>query len=572
VKPKLTAILLLIVLLPLGLLTWMGIRVAHNEQEIVRHKFRELLVSKLQDIDATIAAVIDDRERALLKLTTLKSPDAAALRSLIRTSPLVHQMLLLGPDQKRIYPVPQDHLSRDEEDFLERAVPIWRDRGLFYRLPEGEETTLQLPLQTRQKFYQDVERAKNPSRQTLQVDGQAPAGQSFVQEQFNTYVARPAGHGWYSWYWGTGTNLLFWRRLPTGYVIGAELNRERLLADIVGRLPASDPFDPRMPNGRVALADANGAVVYQWGAHEPAPDERAKATLALRAPLASWKLAYYASDADLEKALGGGMQMTLISGLLAVGIALAVLAVVIHREMSREIREAGQRVSFVNQVSHELKTPLTNIRMYAELLEGQLAEEGTPSRHLGVIVSESQRLSRLIGNVLSFARSQRKKLALRPTEGSVDDCIRSAIADFAPSLEEKGVAIAFEAAADAPVRFDADAVTQILGNLFGNVEKYAGSGGALCVASRQDGATTFITVEDHGPGIPDDQREAVFEPFHRVSDKLNDGVAGTGIGLAIARELARLHGGDLKLVRCNGGACFEIELRTEPVPVEEKHA
>jgi signal transduction histidine kinase len=148
--------------------------------------------------------------------------------------------------------------------------------------------------------------------------------------------------------------------------------------------------------------------------------------------------------------------------------------------------------------------------------------------------------------------------------------VQSVLDDFAPSLRHKGVAIEFEAGAGAQVRFDADAVTQILGNLIGNVEKYAAGGGALHVASRQDGDTTTITVTDKGPGIPEDQRDAVFEPFHRVSDRLNDGVAGTGIGLPIARQLARLHGGDVRLVGCNDGACFEVELSTPRAETGEK--
>jgi signal transduction histidine kinase len=226
------------------------------------------------------------------------------------------------------------------------------------------------------------------------------------------------------------------------------------------------------------------------------------------------------------------------------------------------MRDAAQRVSFVNQVSHELKTPLTNIRLYAELLEQNLPDEGESARQLGVIVSESQRLSRLIGNVLTFARSQNDKLALHPSRGSVDACIRFVLDHFEAVLEARGVRSAFDGHAGADVEFDRDAVEQILGNLFSNVEKYAASGGVLEIASRQDGDWTTVAVRDRGPGVPKGQEERIFKPFHRLSNRLSDGVTGTGIGLAIARDLARKHGGDLTVTPSNSGACFVVKLRT----------
>ncbi|MCA9526810.1 MAG: HAMP domain-containing histidine kinase, partial [Myxococcales bacterium] len=215
----------------------------------------------------------------------------------------------------------------------------------------------------------------------------------------------------------------------------------------------------------------------------------------------------------------------------------------------------------VNQVSHELKTPLTNIRMYAELLADELDDEDDrAARHVAIIEGESQRLSRLIGNILTFARKQRETLRLRPTEAVIDDVIRDAIEGFAPSLERCGVAVAFEPGAPATVRVDADALGQILGNLLSNVEKYA-HGGPVRITAVQTPTDTTITVHDSGPGIPRGDRQRVFEPFERLSDALEEGVSGTGIGLGIARDLARLHGGDLTLLPTERGAAFELRLR-----------
>jgi signal transduction histidine kinase len=209
-------------------------------------------------------------------------------------------------------------------------------------------------------------------------------------------------------------------------------------------------------------------------------------------------------------------------------------------------------VSFVNQVSHELKTPLTNIRMYADLVEADL--DGLPDEaadeirpRLGVIQSESERLCRLIANVLTFARRQRKTLRLSPAPCCIDEVVQDVVARFRPALERLGVECEFSAGAGKIVSADADVVQQIVGNLISNVEKYAAAGQWMSIATREEGGRTIITVADRGPGIAPALRELIFEPFWRGDHGIH-GVAGTGIGLAIARELARLHGGDVTLV------------------------
>jgi signal transduction histidine kinase len=243
------------------------------------------------------------------------------------------------------------------------------------------------------------------------------------------------------------------------------------------------------------------------------------------------------------------------------GIALTVMAVYFYRESSRELRDASQRVSFVNHVSHELKTPLTNIRMYAELLQDSLDQsDEKAARHLDVVVSESVRLSRLINNVLTFGRQQRKSLKLRMSEEVVDRIVEAVIESFRPSLQSRGVNIEFLPGAPDRVQADPDALGQIIGNLLGNVEKYAPDSGTVQVESKQDKDTTTITVSDNGPGIPQAERENIFKPFFRLSSRVTDGVAGTGIGLSIARELARLHGGDLEMVSTGPGAVFRVTI------------
>ena len=270
-----------------------------------------------------------------------------------------------------------------------------------------------------------------------------------------------------------------------------------------------------------------------------------------------WTLQYYSSLATGS----GSMPVNLAASLLALGTVLILLALYFYRENTRELRTASQRVTFVNQVSHELKTPLTNIRMYAEMLEDQVPqEEAKPRSYLKVITDECQRLSRLIGNVLTFAKSQRQELQLHKTPGIPDEIIRNTLDHFRPALESREFQIELNLDAALSQDVDRDLLGQILGNLIGNVEKYDSQGKYLGITSRQGNGTLEIIVQDQGPGIPASQQDDIFQPFQRLSNQLSDGVSGTGIGLSISRDLARLHGGDLTLEPSATGAKFQLTL------------
>ena len=549
---KLFVPFLLIVLLPLVLLGWLGTRVARNEREIVRNRFLELLSLDLDDIASDVSEFVGERERILLESTFLSDGDILSFVAKMERNSLIQQCFVLDATGHLLFPDPAGPANPSQEEFLLRTERIWRDKDIFHQTPE--ETT-------RVMFGIGRENAL----QAMQSKGRIPFMTSDPSQGVVVPTTSTAMHGWYTWFWDKGLHLIFWQRLRGGGTTGAELNRSRLIADLIAELPDTALAGSDRYRGRIALRDSNGSVLYQWGNYSPPEGEPPRISRSLDPPLQSWGLEYYVSGDLFESASGGRLFLNTLYGLMAVGIALLVLAIYFYRESSREIREASQRVTFVNQVSHELKTPLTNIRMYAELLESEIPDEGgKPGRYLGIIVGESQRLSRLIGNILTFSRKQRSQLAFRPKPECVDEVVSAVLHHFEPSLTAKGIRIETELNARQMVELDRDALEQILGNLFGNVEKYAATGGLLRVASRQEGDRTALQVSDEGPGIPWKERERLFAPFYRISNKLTDGVTGTGIGLSIARDLARLHGGDVTLVPSSSGACFRIVLHTPP--------
>lgn len=515
----------LIVCLPLAALAWLGARLARHEEAIVRERFRELLAGRLEDVDRVVRAYFQQRQRELLELTELESFEPDHIRGIVRGHPHVGQLFVLNPDGTLLHPDPAGSPNDAEREFLRQSQEVFLNKELL-RGKVGEEET-----------------------------------------------ALPAASGWYVQYWGPGLHLIFYHRLESGQVVGVLLPRSRWIADLITELPEtvppeSAPGRPALPS-RICLVDSGGKTVYQWGPLEPAGGATPLVESRLSEPLGSWRLRFFVDPRQFA-GVGQSAYFNLFSALLAIGVILIVAAACFYRGYARQIRDALQRVNFVNQVSHELKTPLTNIRMYAELLQGDLdlvdAEEAAPARgHLEVIVAESQRLSRLIGNVLTFARERRGKLALRKTVARVDEVIGRVIERFQPAFAQIPIEVTFNGSANSPVSIDVDALEQILGNLFSNVEKYAAAGGRMDVVSRQEGDNATIEVADRGPGIPANLKERVFQPFYRISDSIDRGT-GTGIGLAIARRLARLHGGDVALLDSEGGARFLLRLHAAVEP------
>ncbi len=254
----------------------------------------------------------------------------------------------------------------------------------------------------------------------------------------------------------------------------------------------------------------------------------------------------------LERQTDDSEKAALLPAFLAVasGCVLVLgLGWMYYRESRRAMSEALQRVTFVNQVSHELKTPLTNIQLYAEMAAHRAEKTGdqTAARYLGVVGAETSRLSRLISNVLAYSRKQRNKLTVNPKSAVLDEVVAEAVTRWAPLWEGKGIAIETSLHAPETMRLDADVIIQILGNLLSNVEKYAATGGMARIITTMDARQATLTVEDKGPGIPDRMHRRVFEAFERVRSDLNEGASGTGIGLTISRELAQAHGGTLNV-------------------------
>ena len=609
--------LIAMVIGPLVLLAVLAGKMLHDEQDLVKHRFRELLEQRLDDSRSSIAELIGELEVELVQALEGAQVDRESLRAFERGQPLVRQVFIVKSDGYRLHPIADGGASRDEREFLERTRAIWEAKAelaligpaegsggdafvdaeraqkssgygnlmgnktwtlspqsegslLSKSAGRGQATKLQraeLPPQIQQTQRTQVNQ-ENQENQDIQQAPQVKKGadlrgQSVVAPAADSLagLARIREQGWIAWYWEEGLHLLFWRRRADGLIAGVEIERAALLQRLIDSLPVTGE-----QSSLVAVTDAKGTPIYQWGNYEVSdgqgelPEgEEALARLPLASPLETWSLHYY-GPSDAGVALSSS-RFLVVLGLGGTALVLLGLAAFFYREWSRNMREARQRVSFVTQVSHELKTPLTNIRLYAELLADELSGlDERAEEHAEVIVSESQRLSRLIANVLTFSRRAQPVLSQRSFD--LEALVGHAIEHFAPAFAERGIEARLQGGAELPVLADEDAVGQILANLLSNVEKYAAEGGRVDVMIDQDPTQTRVRVRDYGPGIAKGQRRRIFEAFFRARSDLTEGVRGTGIGLTIARDLARQCGGDLEILDQTPGACFELTLPT----------
>jgi signal transduction histidine kinase len=245
---------------------------------------------------------------------------------------------------------------------------------------------------------------------------------------------------------------------------------------------------------------------------------------------------------------------------LAAGAGLFAL----YRMVAVRLAFAQRRSNFAAAVSHELKTPLTAIRMYVEMLrDGLVPTEEKRREYYATLGSESERLSRLIDNVLEFSRLERGTRRLELQAAPLGPAVREVAELLRPHAERQGFRFEIEAPADLPpVRFERDALAQILFNLVENALKYARGAADRTVElrCRAEGARVALTVRDRGPGVPERRLARVFEPFYRGEDELTRETQGSGIGLALVRGLAERMGAGVSARNAPGGG-FEVTLR-----------
>ena len=397
--------------------------------------------------------------------------------------------------------------------------------------------------------------------------------------------------------------LLFWYRSQRDpeLVFGAQVNLDELVRPLKQLVNIESPLTNEVC---VTLLDDAGKLVATTHPAFSAAALRPFVAAEIGERLPHWQIAVHLLHPEQlgRAATTARLTLGLLVGLLVVAIGIGSWLIV--SDLRRQLTLARQKTDFVSNVSHELKTPLTSIRMFSEMLaEGRVIEPDKQRQFLQIITAEASRLTRLINNVLDFSRLERGEKKYHPVPCDLAAVAAETVETYRPHLEANGFRLEWEPPVQSVrVTGDRDALAQVLVNLLSNAEKYSGERKEIKVEVRRcapgnrtssplpsppmeervaegrargprqpmDGksdssACVEIRVLDRGAGVPKGCEEKIFEQFYRAHDSLASGIQGSGLGLTLARQIARAHGGDVNYEsREGGGSCFVLRLPLNP--------
>ncbi len=324
--------------------------------------------------------------------------------------------------------------------------------------------------------------------------------------------------------------------------------------------------------GRIMLANPRALQLMQAQSDEIM--EKPIAAILPQAPL----------ESPIEEVLAGGEQVTVRFQMSAphrvVRAHLAPIRsdesegrarglVLVLQDITEQEEEEARRKEFVANVSHELKTPLTTIKSYVEtLIGGAVDDVEVRDRFLGVVLDESDRMSRMVRDLLDLSLIDSGRMEWQREMVDLSKLIDDACGKLAPRAGSKGVSLGYRANSAVPrVHADRDRIEQVLVNLITNAVDYTPEGGQIRVIAGRDGDRVKVSVVDDGLGIPSEELDRIFERFYRVDKARARTSGGTGLGLAIAREIVESHGGEIRANnRESGGTVMTFFLPIDASP------
>ena len=590
-----TWIFFLAVILPSIGLGWLALRSANEQQIILERRTAELYQKETDAVASAARSLIEEERRPFVErvrqLLATSSPaevaqDFAAKFSRVSLRPGIG--FALSADGNLISPSTEEargdsgreKFLRDNTAFLSGTVP-----ATVYSVPTDE---LNRSEQRRKTATQSEEKAAAQKSiiVTKQAPGNAPAAPApAAQEKDERSYSAPLRNvapqrvqkedapavsqlvpatadfraltsdnpeGVVTRFMQDHLEILFWLRPPEahGIIFGCVLNVEALSDLWRDALP-----DKASPEYVLALLNEKTQPVATQPANESKRDwHRPFVATEIGEALPHWEAALYLMRPNQLQESARNVRRTL---LLLIAAALAAIAVggwAVFADARRQVALAQKKTDFVSNVSHELKTPLTSIRMFAEMMQaGNVSEEKRP-RYLRIIVAEAERLTRLINNVLDFARLERKQKRYDFHPLDLHDVLARTWEGHELHLREQGFPTQWQAAPPPyPVRGDEDALAQIIVNLLSNAEKYSPERKEIELHSYITEDSVNVSVLDRGSGVPAGEETKIFEAFYRAHDSLASGIQGSGLGLTLAQRIAREHGGEITYQAREGG-------------------
>ena len=312
------------------------------------------------------------------------------------------------------------------------------------------------------------------------------------------------------------------------------------------------------PTMAITISDENSQVLYS----NAAPKNGYLLVTSLDRPFSSWNAAVGLKDTNLDELArdsflhSAGTTVIVLVFLLG-GIALTI------RATDREARLAQAKSTFVANVSHELKTPLSLISLFSEILElGRVNNEAKKAEYYGIIRHESRRLNKTIDNILDFSRIEAGRKTYELVDGDMAEVIDQVLSTHRYQVINSGFDIQTDIQAGLPsVLIDREAMAQAISNLLDNAIKYSGKLKQLSITAKTVEADLSIEIADQGVGIPRAEQAKIFEKFYRVGNGLVHDVKGSGLGLSLVKHIIEAHNGTISVESDVGkGSRFTILL------------
>jgi signal transduction histidine kinase len=555
---KVALVFLLAVFVPSLVLAWLAVR-SFRDQHLVLERQQTLLYQQVAETLAKdVVAEIDAQRREFAIQVEALLADAKPRQ----LAPAIHETL------RHIWPLTEVGFAVSLDGQVLAPSLFEGPDCRTFRL----ENDLFLTSRETAQVYWQGQKTKAPAQQALQTPQELPKQQkddptpnspakilpeqcefsSLIGDQMDGTLAR---------FLQNQLKVLFWHRSPQdlSIVFGAQVN----LPDLIQQLQPVVKLDPSLTNEvAVALLDDTSRPKLLSHTDFKGDWRRSFVSAEIGEALPHWKLGVFLLNPARFAQSARAIRLTVSLLIVVLLLAIAVGSWLIASDFQRQLTRARQKTDFVSNVSHELKTPLTSIRMFSELLaENRVEDPGRQREFLRIITAEAARLTRLINNVLDFARMERGEKTYKIERCDLRTVVEAVCATYRPHLQEHG--FAFECVlpnSAAFVKGDRDALAQVLVNLLSNAEKYSAERKEI----RVELTAAELRVCDRGIGVPTGCEQKIFEQFFRAHDSLASGIEGSGLGLTLAQQIVRAHGGAIAYEpREGGGSCFVVRIPHE---------
>ncbi len=612
-------ILAVTVILPGIILSILALRAIEREEAYIEKNLYRTLSLEVVNTTTLINAQLKAVQDELANIITVPEPsDAAAeLKRMRGRSPLIGLPFLVSSQQVIIYPPNSEPLSAEEallvnqnKELFENnvSIPVYKNIVKEYKdailneeqdtnapepnapatPPTAAQTTDQQQKESSKALKEEIETQQaitrfdksEPLRQKIYKQAREQGRQIMVRNITLPEDNRDSLNEQWSYFileshtWSQITNkassgiiprfiddkfyLLYWEKDEDKAVVGCIIDTDALKKRLLEVMPTAFTETRVLvildEQARPLLVPA-GEEQRQW--HMPF------AAREISELLPRWEIAAYLTDPGVIRtsARSTALVLWVLIGFLLVSLFLGGLLIAVL--LINQMRLAQQKTSFVANVSHELKTPLTSIRLFAEMLrDNRQPDRAKRGMYLDIMISETERLTRLINNVLDFTRMSKGKKKYNPRETDLVGLCKDILKIQGSRLEHMGFSVTLQAPGEPiPAKIDEEALKQVIINLLSNAEKYSTRRKSIELKVSKNADTVKIDILDRGPGIPLHLKEKVFREFYRVDDSLTGAATGSGLGLSISRRILRDHGGDIHYSpRTGGGSRFRITI------------